>query len=87
MFSLMMWTWLSRSGRVCSCCQNTKREIKIDVVEIIILFISHYPESDDVPKLVNDDAELVTVLTDGNCLRAVASFSDERTTPFNDYKF
>ena len=42
------------------------------------------PESDHVTELVNDDAELVTVLTDRDRLRTTAALTDERTAPAHD---
>ena len=39
------------------------------------------PESDHVTQLVDDYAELVTVLADRDCLRSAAAFPDERATP------
>ena len=42
------------------------------------------PESDHVTELVNDDAELVTVLADRDRLRTAAALTDERTAPAHD---
>lgn len=38
------------------------------------------PEADNMTQLVDDDSELVTVLADGNRLRSLAAFADERAT-------
>lgn len=35
------------------------------------------PKSDNVSELVNNDSELIAILTDGNRLRTLAAFSDE----------
>ena len=37
------------------------------------------PEADHVTQFVDDDAELVAVFADGNCLSAVAAFTYKRT--------
>jgi len=61
----------------------TRQDIFKDDLDVIVSVRSRVlvPEADHVTQFVDDDAELVAVLADRDCLRSAAAFPDERATP------
>lgn len=59
---------------------DTGHDVFTDDVDVIIAVRSSVlvPKSDDMTQLVNDDAELVAILANGNGLCSVTTFTDER---------
>ena len=61
--------------------KSTGHDVLADDVDVIVAIGSRVlvPEADHVTQFVDDDAELVAVFADGNCLSAVAAFTYKRT--------
>ena len=63
--------------------KSTGHDVLADDVDVIVAIGSRVlvPEADHVTQFVDDDAELVAVLADGDGLRSVAALANERAAP------